>query len=101
MRYCPDYTGFKLQDVDYSCERLQSAFPRKLVVQYRTDNSQRLDLRALQGRVSSVSYCPDPASGEYAALMRGIERLFTRHQVDGLVTISYEVMMYSIGPYIR
>lgn len=93
---CPDYTDFDLMSISYTADKLQEQFAARRVTQYQFDNRQELTLDGLQGRITSVSYCPHQNSPEYAALMREVEALFTRHQHSGRVQIRYDVVMYCI-----
>jgi SAM-dependent methyltransferase len=57
-------------------------------------NAQSLDLAGLRGRVLSASYTPAPGQPGHAELLAGLEPLFDRYQVAGLVTIPYETEVF-------
>ena len=57
-------------------------------------NEQHLDREGLRGRLASSSYAPEKGTAEFDALMGAMDRLFERHQRDGLVTVLYETQVY-------
>jgi SAM-dependent methyltransferase len=57
-------------------------------------NEQRLDAEGLRGRMASSSYAPQPGTAGFDALMKGVDRLFARHQSQGQVTVLYETLVY-------
>ena len=57
------------------------------------DNKQVLDLQGLKGRLLSSSYCPK--SGEqFNNLMKEIERIFDKYQVNNKIEFEYETQIY-------
>jgi SAM-dependent methyltransferase len=57
-------------------------------------NEQRLDEESLLGRALSASYAPrEPARVE--AFARALRELFGRYQLEGLVRLRYETIVYS------
>jgi len=58
------------------------------------DNYQQMDASGLRGRLASSSYAPLPGSPEFQVLAVELDKLFTRHQRDGLVTIVYDTDVY-------
>jgi SAM-dependent methyltransferase len=57
-------------------------------------NQQQLDLDGLQGRFLSSSYAPLPGTPSYEPLLEELRRLFREHQIDGRVTLLYEMEVY-------
>jgi SAM-dependent methyltransferase len=53
-------------------------------------NSQLLTLEALEGRILSSSYMPQPGGANYLPMHQAIEELFTRNEKQGLVRMEYE-----------
>ncbi len=53
------------------------------------DNSQRLDLEALRGRILSSSYMPQPGHPRYDAMSDAIEKLFAANESNGHVRLEY------------
>jgi len=58
------------------------------------DHRQLLDLDGLRGRLLSSSYAPAAGDLRHAPMMRDLERLYRRHQRDGLVSFEYETRVY-------
>lgn len=57
------------------------------------DNKQILDLQGLKGRLLSSSYCPK--SGEYYnKLMKKIEQIFEKYQVNNEIEFEYETQIF-------
>ncbi|MGC4059470.1 MAG: class I SAM-dependent methyltransferase [Aquabacterium sp.] len=96
IRGCPAYAQFDLAAISYDAPKLKSLFDAGRVDPYRFDNAQVLDLEGLQGRISSVSYCPPAGSQAHQTLMSEVEALFDTHQRNGVVRILYDVEMYVI-----
>lgn len=57
-------------------------------------HEQGLDLEALKGRVFSSSYTPPPGHPDREEMDTELERLFLRHQQDGMVHIEYDTEVY-------
>jgi SAM-dependent methyltransferase len=57
-------------------------------------NRQEHDRAGLQGRLSSSSYAPLPATAEHAAMLEAVGELFDRYQQGGSVTLLYETSVY-------
>jgi SAM-dependent methyltransferase len=60
----------------------------------KLESSQALDLDGLRGRLMSSSYAPEPGDPVCASLFEDLERLFSDHARDGLVTFEYETRLY-------
>jgi SAM-dependent methyltransferase len=57
-------------------------------------HSQSFDRGGLEGRLLSSSYAPVPGHPGHEAMLADLERLFERHQVDGVVDFLYEARSY-------
>ena len=57
-------------------------------------SEQRFDLEGLRGRVASASYTPLPGEAGHAELFAGLDELFSRHAIDGLVTFEYSTVVF-------
>ena len=57
-------------------------------------NFQDLDWSGLCGRVLSASYMPMPSSPQYQPMMKRLEEIFARCQINGLVRLEYDTEIY-------
>ena len=55
---------------------------------------QEFDYPALEGRLLSSSYTPQPAHANYAPMLRELRRVFDEHQTGGQVTFEYNTRVY-------
>lgn len=55
---------------------------------------QTFDYAGLKGRVLSSSYTPQEGHPKHVSLLEGLQEIFQRHQVDGLVRFDYETVLY-------
>jgi SAM-dependent methyltransferase len=53
-------------------------------------NSQQLTLEALEGRILSSSYIPQPGQPQYAQMRETIEELFAQNEKQGEVCLEYD-----------
>jgi SAM-dependent methyltransferase len=60
----------------------------------RYHNAQVVDLEGLTGRILSSSYVPAPGAPNYEPMLAALAGLFTRHQVDGLLSFDYHTDVY-------
>ncbi len=58
------------------------------------DNPQWLDWDALQARLNSSSYVPEPGHPEHAPMLAHLRQLFDRHQQEGRVRFDYDTLLY-------
>ena len=56
--------------------------------------TQEFDYEALEGRLLSSSYTPQPDHPQYQPMLRELQRIFTAHQVNGTVTIEYDTRVF-------
>jgi ubiquinone/menaquinone biosynthesis C-methylase UbiE len=57
-------------------------------------NFQDLDYAALEGRLLSSSYIPQPGHPSYAAMVTELRRILDTHQVGGRVRMEYDTKLY-------
>jgi len=57
-------------------------------------HSQEFDAQALEGRLLSSSYTPQPEDASYESMLRELRRIFDRHQRDGRVSFPYTTRVY-------
>ena len=57
-------------------------------------NHQELDFEALQGRLVSSSYIPQPGESSYDPMIADLRRLFDSYQQNGRVRMEYDTKMY-------
>lgn len=55
---------------------------------------QELDYSALQGRLLSSSYVPQPDQPTYESMLRELQRIFDEHRVNGRVSLEYNTLVY-------
>jgi hypothetical protein len=56
-------------------------------------NSQALTLDALEGRILSASYMPQPSQPRFEAMRSAIQRLFAETQSGGVVTMEHDCLV--------
>ena len=57
-------------------------------------HSQQFNAQALEGRLLSSSYTPQPEDASYESMLRELRRIFDRHQRSGLVSFEYYTRVY-------
>jgi ubiquinone/menaquinone biosynthesis C-methylase UbiE len=57
-------------------------------------HSQEFNAEALEGRLLSSSYSPQPEDAGYESMLRELRRLFDQHQRSGLVSFKYSTRVY-------
>ncbi len=90
-----DY-GTDYQDVRHerTTEQIETFFATA-PFQFRTFvYQQEFDYAALEGRLLSSSYTPQPGETMYAPMLRELRRIFDAHQVDGRVAFEYDTRVY-------
>jgi SAM-dependent methyltransferase len=64
-------------------------------LQYRTFPSrQECDYPALEGRLLSSSYTPQPGNASFEPMLRDLHRIFSAHQIDGSVVLEYDTRIF-------
>jgi SAM-dependent methyltransferase len=58
------------------------------------ENFQTLDLAGLVGRLTSSSYAPNVGHPAYPAMIAELEKVFARHQNNGIIRIDYDTRVY-------
>jgi hypothetical protein len=58
------------------------------------ETCQQLDYPALEGRLLSSSYTPGPGHTHHDPMLRELRRIFDEHQIDGLVSLEYNTLVY-------
>lgn len=79
-------------------QALSRVFDGARVDEYRYESRQELTLADLTGMVDSLSYTPPPGSPAYADLTAEIETLFAANSTEGVVQLSYDIMLFCIRP---
>ncbi|MGH9553660.1 MAG: class I SAM-dependent methyltransferase [Terriglobales bacterium] len=63
--------------------------------QFRSfEYQQEFDYPALEGRLLSSSYTPQPGETRFAPMLRELRRIFEAHQADGRVAFEYDTRVY-------
>ena len=55
---------------------------------------QILDFESLVGRLLSSSYCPDEKSEQFFETKNELQRIFDKHQTNGLIHFNYKTILY-------
>lgn len=74
-------------------ERLAAFFVPDAMSSAVFANSQQLTLEALQGRILSSSYMPQPGHPRYSEMSRTIEDLFSENETGGHVRMEYDCVV--------
>ena len=77
-----------------SPKAVRDFFAPETVEEWTFENSQRLDLPGLEGRLLSSSYVPDEGEPGCEEMLADLEDVFRRHQDDGTVTVRYDTRVY-------
>jgi ubiquinone/menaquinone biosynthesis C-methylase UbiE len=89
LRYGTDYGEVKRRDA------AAAHFFRDIPSTKRVlPNFQHLDFEALQGRLLSSSYIPQPGEPSYQAMIGDLRSLFETYQHDQRVEMAYDTKMY-------
>lgn len=90
-RHAPDYDAITRSRADPEAMR---RFLGGHMEEICFPNAQLLDLAALEGRLQSATYAPEPGSPHFAPLKQGLRKLFERHAHEGRVRYPYETRVY-------
>jgi len=91
LRYGTDYHEVRHENV---VEKLAEFFAPDSFKLVNLDNFQHFDLVALQGRVASASYTPEPGHPNFAKMASELQKIFNEHKRDGMVTFEYDTRVY-------
>jgi SAM-dependent methyltransferase len=56
--------------------------------------TQQFDYSALEGRLLSSSYTPQPDHPQYQPMLRELQRIFAAHRVNGRVSVEYDTRVF-------
>ena len=91
LAYGTDYQKVRHERTTQEIETFFAPSP----FQVRTfDYQQAFDYPALEGRLLSSSYTPQPDDAGYGPMLRELRRLFDAHQVSGQVAFQYNTLVY-------
>jgi SAM-dependent methyltransferase len=76
-------------------EQVRAFFQAGTVAEWRLPNPLPLDAPHFQSRVFSSSQAPQPGHPHYAPMQTAVMALFERYQVDGIMMVPYETLMYA------
>ena len=77
-------------DSDLIDEGLRSWYSPDIIRFESFDNAQLVDFDGLRGRILSSSYSPTPDQLKYQLMLKELESIFEKHQVNRKVSIDYE-----------
>jgi SAM-dependent methyltransferase len=58
------------------------------------ETTQECDYKALEGRLLSSSYTPQPGNSGYEPMLRELRRIFTAHQIEERVVLRYDTRVF-------
>ncbi len=91
LAYGTDYQSVRHERTTREIE----AFFAPSAFQVRTfENRQAVNYAALEGRLLSSSYTPEPDDAGYGSMLRELRRIFDTHQVNRQVTFEYNTQVY-------
>ena len=91
LRYGTDYHEVRHENV---VEKLAEFFAPDRFKLVNLDNFQHFDLVALQGRVASASYTPEPGHPNFVNMASELQKIFNELKRDGTVTFEYDTRIY-------
>eukprot|EP01006_Ploeotia_vitrea_P022491 TRINITY_DN54906_c0_g1_i1.p2 TRINITY_DN54906_c0_g1~~TRINITY_DN54906_c0_g1_i1.p2 ORF type:complete len:297 (+),score=16.54 TRINITY_DN54906_c0_g1_i1:60-893(+) len=92
--HCPEYKDIQATSVaTKTSKRQQEFFGENPIHELRVPNPQQMDLEGLLGRVESASYAPLPGTTQHRTLLKDLIDAFTKHEVDGHVTMGYTTVV--------
>ncbi len=86
-----DYLSVRQQLV--SDERLAEFYAPAEMKYVMFPNARTLTEEALEGRILSASYMPQPGDARFEEMIAAIKRLFAENQSGGMVTVRYDCVM--------
>jgi ubiquinone/menaquinone biosynthesis C-methylase UbiE len=89
LRYGTDYSEVKRRDAA-AAQFLEGMPHNKRIL----PNHQHMDFEALQGRLLSSSYIPQPGEPTYGPMIVDLRRLFDTYRSDGRVQMGYDTKIY-------
>ena len=89
LKFGTDYADVKRLDADAS--RFFGAFPRQLRV---LPNFQDFEYAALEGRLLSSSYAPQPGHPSHVPMLMELRRIFDAYHSGGKVRMEYDTKLY-------
>ncbi|HLO06895.1 MAG TPA: class I SAM-dependent methyltransferase [Terriglobales bacterium] len=91
LEYGTDY-----QDVRHerTTQQIETFFAPSRFQSRTFDYQQVFDYPALEGRLLSSSYTPQPGETKFAPMLRELRRMFDSHQADGQVGFEYDTRVY-------
>ncbi len=96
--HCPDY--LLVNHMNIGLEKIMHFINPKKFQKFSCQNVQTFDYEGLKGRLKSSSYTPTEEQPEYPMLIKDLEKLFKKFQVNGKVQFQYNCKMY-FGPIFK
>lgn len=91
-KYCKEYEEVNHKNVDSKV--LNNFFIPETWKLEEFDNSQVFDLEGLKGRLQSSSFWPQQEQPEYEPLMKEVDALFNKYQINGKVEFHYRTEVF-------
>jgi hypothetical protein len=91
LEFGTDYAAVKQQHVGRI--RLAQFFAPSEMKRAAIPNPQALTLEALEGRVRSSSYSPQPGHPRFEAMRAALTQLFSETQENGIVTMHHDCVV--------
>ena len=90
--HIPEYLKVSHRNIDL--QRVNNFTGPNDIQIFSCQNIQYFDFNGIKGRLQSSSYTPTEEQAEYSILMKDLEEIFNKFQVDGVVQLLYDCEMY-------
>ena len=76
-------------------EQMLAFFGPNEFTSHSLPNAQEFDFEGLSGRLRSSSYAPAQGQPQFEPMMEELQRVFDRHQQNGIVRMEYRTHIYA------
>ena len=91
VEYGTDYQEVRCER---TTQQIETFFAPSRFQFHTFEYQQRFDYQALEGRLLSSSYTPQPGETKFAPMLRELRRIFDAHQAEGRVAFEYDTRVY-------
>jgi len=90
--HIPEYLQVSHRNIDL--KRVSNFTGPNDIQKFTCQNIQIFDFEGIKGRLQSSSYTPTEEQAEYSILMKDLEEIYNKFQIDGKVQLMYDCEMY-------